>query len=68
MKEAVRYSDAFKRNVVEKVERGMYSSLREAQRKNGIRGSKTLVNWIRKSGKGGSYERDKGTKSGTEKN
>ena len=40
MKEVVRYSEAFKRNIVEKVESGMYATLGEAQRKNGIcRGS-----------------------------
>ena len=51
MKEVVRYSDAFKRNIVEKVERGMYSSLGEAQRKNGIGGHETLVYWIKKYGR-----------------
>ena len=51
MKEAVRYSDAFKRNIVEKAGRGMYASISDAQRKNGIRGSETLVNWIKKYGR-----------------
>ena len=51
MKEVVRYSDAFKRSIVEKMERGMYTSIGEAQRKNGIRGNETLVNWIKKYGR-----------------
>ena len=51
MKEVVRYSDAFKRSIVEKMERGMYASISEAQRKNGIRGKETLVNWIKKYGR-----------------
>ena len=51
MKEVVRYSDAFKRNIVEKAGRGMYASISEAQRKNGIRGSETLVKWIKKYGR-----------------
>ena len=55
MKEVVRYSDAFKRNVVEKVERGMYASIREAQRKNGIGGSETISC---PKGTGGNDERD----------
>ena len=51
MKEVVRYSDAFKRSIVEKVGSGMYASMSEAQRKNGIRGSATLVKWIKKYGR-----------------
>ena len=51
MKEVVRYSEAFKRDIVEKVGRGMYASMSEAQRKNGIRGSATLVKWIKKYGR-----------------
>ena len=51
MKEVVRYSDAFKRSIVEKVESGRYESIGEAQRKNGIRGHGTLVYWIKKYGR-----------------
>ena len=51
MKEVVRYSEAFKMSIVEKVGRGMYASISEAQRKNGIRGSATLVKWIKKYGR-----------------
>ena len=51
MKEVLRYSDAFKRNIVEKVAQGIYATLGEAQRKNGIRGHGTLVYWIKKYGR-----------------
>ena len=51
MKEVVSYSEAFKRNVVEKVGRGLYASLGEARRKNGIGGKETLVKWIKKYGR-----------------
>jgi hypothetical protein len=37
---------------VEKVEQGKYTSLAKAGRKNGIRGSETLVTWIKQ------YERE----------
>jgi transposase-like protein len=48
----VTYSEAFKRGVVEKVAQGKYTLLAEAGRKNGIRGSETVVKWIKQ------YERD----------
>ena len=51
MKEVVRYSEAFKRKVVEKVERGTYRCISEAQRKNGIGGHGTLVYWIKQYGR-----------------
>ena len=51
MKEVVRYSEAFKRSVVEKVASGKYATLAEARRKNSINGSETLVNWIKKYGR-----------------
>ena len=51
MKKAVRYSDAFKRSIVEKAGRGMYASIGEEQRKNGIRGHGTLVYRIKKYGR-----------------
>jgi transposase-like protein len=51
MKEVVRYSEAFKRSVVEKMESGIYATMAEARRKNGIRGSETLVSWIKKYGR-----------------
>ena len=51
MRETVSYSEAYKRSVVEKVEQGVYSSLSEARRKNGIKGKETLVHWVRKYGR-----------------
>jgi len=51
MKEVRSYSEAFKRGVVEKVERGEYASLSEASRRNGIRGRETLATWVRKYGR-----------------
>lgn len=51
MSEVVRYSEAFKRRVVENLERGMYRSLAEARRKNGIKGNETLVKWIKHYGR-----------------
>jgi transposase-like protein len=51
MRGKVSYSDAFRRGVVEKYERGMYKSLSEADRRNGIKGSLTVVNWIKKYGR-----------------
>ena len=43
------YSLAFKLQVVQEVERGE-SSVKGAQRKYGIQGSATLINWLRKYG------------------
>jgi transposase-like protein len=52
MKGRVNYSEAFRRGVVEQeVERGRYKSLSEASRRNGITGSGTLVNWIKRYGR-----------------
>jgi transposase-like protein len=50
MKGIVRYSEGFKRGVEEKVAQGKYRSLAEAGQKNGIRGSETVVTWIRRYG------------------
>lgn len=47
----LRYSEAFKRQVVEELETGVVTSINQAQRRYGIRGAKTVVNWIRRFGK-----------------
>jgi len=47
----VRYSEAFKRRVVEEFERGKHSSIERARRAYGIRGSMTVWGWIRKYGR-----------------
>jgi transposase len=48
---SVRYSEAFKRHVVEGYERGEYASLDEARRKCGIGGAMTVWEWVRKYGR-----------------
>ena len=46
----VRYSEAFKRQVVAELEAGKFSSIGEANRAYAIRGSATVPQWIRKYG------------------
>ncbi|CAN5187218.1 hypothetical protein BH09SUM1_BH09SUM1_30550 [soil metagenome] len=46
-----RYSDAFQRKVVEELESGRLSSLAEAGRRYGIKGSMTVKGWVRRLGK-----------------
>ena len=46
-----RYSEAFKRQVVEELETGVVNSITEAQRRYGVRGSKTIQRWIKRLGK-----------------
>jgi len=47
----IRYSEAFKRQVVEELERGKHSSIEKARRVYGIRGSTTVRRWVRKYGR-----------------
>ena len=49
----VRYSEAFKRQVVAELEDGKFSSIGEANRVYGIRGAATVAQWIRKYGREG---------------
>ncbi len=51
----VRYSEAFKRQVVAELEDGKYSSIGEANRVYGIRGAATVPQWIRKYGREGIF-------------
>jgi transposase-like protein len=51
MKDAIRYSEAFKLRLVEEVAAGKYKSLNEASRRNGIRGCATLGKWIKQYGR-----------------
>ena len=46
----LRYSEAFKRQVVEELERGKFATISEASRVYGIRGAATVTQWIRKYG------------------
>ena len=47
----LRYSEAFKRQVVLELEDGTVSSVEEVRRKYGISGGETVVRWIRKFGR-----------------
>lgn len=49
----LRYSEAFKRQVVEELERGKLTTISEANRVYGIRGAATVTQWIRKYGSEG---------------
>ena len=46
----IRYSTAFKRQVVEELRTGKWSTVREARRAYGITGAETVSLWIRKYG------------------
>lgn len=50
-KDCIRYSEAFKRQVVEEVERGRYASPHEARKAYGIGGAHTVAIWIGQQGK-----------------
>jgi transposase-like protein len=51
MRDVIRYSEAFKLRVVEDVVNGKYASFNEALRRNGIRGYRTLVKWLKQYGR-----------------
>lgn len=51
MKTSVRYSEAFKRQVVRELENGKHESITGASRAYGIRGSVTVPGWVRKYGR-----------------
>lgn len=51
MSTAIRYSEAFKRQVVEEIARGRHTTIGAAQRAYGIRGSVTVPGWVRKYGR-----------------
>lgn len=46
----IRYSEAFKRQVVDEIERGKYSTIHQAKKAYRIRGDGTVENWVRKYG------------------
>ncbi len=48
---AITYSEAFKRQVVDEIASGKYSSVYKAQQAYGIRGSTTVTKWIKKYGR-----------------
>ena len=47
----IRYSEAFKRQVVEELESGQYRSIGEVRRKYGIKGADTVPKWVMKYGR-----------------
>jgi transposase-like protein len=51
MRSVVRYSEAFKLQVVRELEQGRFGSVAEARRAYGVRGSATVDAWIRRFGK-----------------
>jgi len=50
MRETIRYSEAFKRQVVGELERGKHGSFGAVQRAYGIGGATTVQKWVRKYG------------------
>ena len=50
-KPVVRYSEAFKLQVVRELETGRFKSIWEAGRAYGVTGATTLANWVRRYGK-----------------
>lgn len=51
MKSVMRYSEAFKLQVVRELEAGRYASAFEAGRTYGVRGPSTVGRWVRQYGK-----------------
>jgi len=51
MKLAIRYSEAFKLQVVRELEQGRFGSVGEARRAYGVRGAETVATWVRQFGK-----------------
>jgi len=47
----LRYSEAFKQQVISELESGKFSSISEANRVYGINGAETVTQWIRKYGR-----------------
>ena len=52
MGKVIRYSEAFKLQVVQDLESGRFQSPHEAARAHGIGGMTTVTNWLRKYGRG----------------
>ncbi len=48
----IRYSEAFKRQVVAELERGKFTSMSKAKKAYGIRSTGTVSEWVRKYGRG----------------
>lgn len=50
-KKIVKYSEAFKLQIVSELESGKFSSDQEARYRYGIKGGSTIASWVRKYGK-----------------
>lgn len=50
MKTGTRYSEAFKRQVVDELDRGKHDTIEAAKRAYGINGQCTVLGWVRKYG------------------
>jgi len=50
-RQTLRYTECFKRQVVDELEAGRFESASEARRHYGIGGSMTVTKWIRRYGK-----------------
>jgi transposase len=50
-KEVMRYSEAFKMQVVRELERGRYKTASEAGRAYGVKGCYTVARWVQRFGK-----------------
>ena len=50
-KEAIRYSEAFKQQVIEQLQEGKFNSPNAAARAYGITGTRTVQMWLRKYGR-----------------
>lgn len=50
-REAIRYSEAFKQQVISELESGKFGSAGRAARAYGIRGAETVTGWLRKYGR-----------------
>ena len=50
-REVIRYSEAFKNEVIQEIERGRFESLEGARRRYGIGGTGTIKRWLKKFGK-----------------
>ena len=48
MSTAIRYSEAFKKQVVDEIAEGRFCSINNARRAYGIKGCGTVENWVRK--------------------
>lgn len=51
MKTEIRYSEAFKQQVVDEIASGKFSSFERARKAYGIRGSTTIAKWVKKYGR-----------------